>query len=473
MHTRPVIVPSMSPFAARSGRLSRPTPPRPVRWRPVTGLALAALALSGPLHAAQSARKGPYVTAVSDSDATIRFELDTAAPAVIEVTAQPSGAGDASAKRPSRFGSPEVSAMHRVHVTGLQPATSYAFVVRVGGSAVADGHVVTAPRPDSGAPLTFLVYGDNRTDDAAHASVVRAMNAVPSDFLVNTGDMIEDGASAANWQTFFDIERSLLHDRPLFAAIGNHELHDDAAGANFERYFGFPEASGASMPYGTVRFGSARFFFLNGMDDWSSSPERQWLEQALSSADTEAGLQWRFVVLHHGPWSSGPHGPNLKLVAAGVVQLLTQHSVDLLLAGHDHLYERGMGGALKYIVSGGGGAPLYRDLHEVATSRKVEPAHHFVQVTTQDSTLRIVAMRDDGSVLDRCGFSRGKPWDCDAPASVPPSDVPAATPPASSGAAAGASRGCVCGEPGAPAHSGAAALAILAAVSLAKARRRG
>jgi hypothetical protein len=132
-----------------------------------------------------------------------------------------------------------------------------------------------------------------------------------------------------------------------------------------------------------------------------------------------------------------------------------------------------MGGALKYIVSGGGGAPLYRDLHEVATSRKVEPAHHFVQVTAQDSTLRIVAMRDDGSVLDRCGFTRGKPWDCDAPASVPPRDAPAATPPASSGAAAGASHGCVCGEPGARAHSGGAALAILAAVSLAKARRRG
>jgi hypothetical protein len=408
---------------------------------------LAALAFSGPLHAARSARKGPYVTAVSDSDATIRFELETPASAVIEIAAQPSGAGDASANRPSRFDSREVSAMHRVHVTGLQPATSYAIVLRVGGAVIADGHVATAPPPDAGTPLTFLVYGDNRTDDAAHASVVRAMKAVPSDFLVNTGDMVEDGASAANWQTFFDIERPLLHDRPLFAAIGNHELYDDAAAVNFERYFGFPDASGASMPYGTVRFGNARFFFLNGMDDWSSSPEREWFERSLSSADTEAGLQWRFVVIHHGPWSSGPHGSNFKLVEAGIVQLLALHGVDLLLAGHDHLYERGTGGALKYVISGGGGAPLYRDLHTLATTRKVEPVHHFVEVTIQDTTLHVLA--------------------------VPPEGASAAAPPAPAGAPAGASHGCVCGEPGAAAHSGAAAFAILAAASLAKSRRRG
>jgi hypothetical protein len=462
----------MTRFAARS-LVSQPALPRQkVRRRSIAGLAFAALLFASPLHAAESARKGPYVTAVSDSDATIRFELETAAPATVEITQPPSTAGDASANRPSRFDSREVSTMHRVHVTGLQPATPYGVVVRVGGAVVADGRLVTAPRPDAGTPLKFLVYGDNRTDDAAHASVVRAMNAVPSDFLVNTGDMVQDGASAGNWQTFFDTERPLLHDRPLFAAIGNHELTGDAAGANFERYFGFPDASGAMLPYGTVRFGNARFFFLNGMDDWSSSPERQWLEQTLSSADNEPGLQWRFVVLHHGPWSSGPHGSNVKFLEDGMVQVLASHRVDLILAGHDHLYERGVGGPLKYIVSGGGGAPLYRDLHPLATTRKAEAVHHFVEVTTQGSKLQIVAMRDDGSVLDRCGFTEGQPWDCDAPVPAVSRDASAAAAPASSGAAAEASHGCMCADPGA--HTGAAAaLAILAAVCLATSRRRG
>ena len=464
MHTRPATTTSMTRFSARK-----------VRRRTVAAIAFAAFVSTSPLNAAQSARKGPYVTAVSDSDATIRFELETAAPATLEVTPQPSGAGDASAIRPSRFDSREVSTMHRVHVTGLQPATPYAIVARAGGAVVGDARLVTAPRPDAGTPLTFLVYGDNRTDAAAHASVVRGMDAIPSDFLVNTGDMVQDGASAGDWQTFFDTERPLLHDHPLFAAIGNHELTGDAAGVNFERYFGFPDASGETLPYGTVRFGNARFFFLNGMDDWSSGPERQWLEHALSSADSEPGLQWRFVVLHHGPWSSGPHGSNAKFVEDGMVQVLASHRVDLLLAGHDHIYERGASGdALKYIISGGGGAPVYRDLHPLPTTRKDEAVHHFVEVTTQGNTLKIVAMRDDGSVLDRCGFAQGQPWDCDTSLPAATRDASGATAPVHSGAGPQGPGGCVCADPGAKAHTGAAAaLAILAAVSIATSRRRG
>jgi hypothetical protein len=439
--------------------------------------AFAALVITSPPAAAaapqSAALKGPYVTAVSDRDATVRFELATSAPAAIEVT---SIASAASMLR--RIESP-ASAMHRVHVTGLQPATRYAFVVRAGGVVVGEGHVVTAPKPDSGAPITFLVYGDNRTDDAAHASVVRAMVSVPSDFIVNTGDMVQDGASTANWQTFFDIEKPLLAGRALLSAIGNHELYDDASGTNFARYFGFVDDGGVEHPYGTVRFGSARFFFLNAMDDWATGPERAWLESELARADTEPGLVWRFAVVHQGPWSAGPHGPNAKLLEAGVPQLLAAHKVDLLLAGHDHLYERGDGGGLKYIVSGGGGAPLYRDLHETPTTRKVEPAHHFLQVSLDGHALKMVATRDDGSVLDTCGFTQGGPWDCDAPRKAPaPSAAPA---PTVSASPSPSSHGCTSGEPAAAARAGGAAptgapfavFAVLLAAALVRSRRRG
>jgi hypothetical protein len=369
----------------------------------------------GPLLAAQSALKGPYVTALSDSDATVRFELETSAPATVEVLATSGGPGDASTAHPTRFEDRNSSAMHAVRITGLQPATRYAYAVRAGGAVLAEGHFATAPGPTSNAPVTFLVYGDNRTDDVAHAAVVRAMAAVPSDFLVNTGDMVADGASAPNWQTFFDIERALLRERSLFTAIGNHELYDDNAGTNFARYFGFPDESGAGRPYGTVRFGSVRFFFLNGEDQWGGGDERAWLDRALARADSEPGLVWRFAVVHQGPWSAGPHGPNKALDAAGIPALLAAHKIDLVFSGHDHLYERGDAGILKYIVSGGGGAPLYQVLHPTAMSRKVESTHHFVTVSVHDDALQIVTQRSDGSLVERCGFAKGAPWDCDAP----------------------------------------------------------
>jgi hypothetical protein len=367
-----------------------------------------------PPAAAARLAKGPYLTGLSDESVDVRFELDGTAPAAVTVSPD----GDAG---PSRTVTANAAPMHVVRVSGLTAGTAYAYDVRVAGATVARGRFVTAPKAGTLAPATFLVYGDDRSDETAHAALVRVLQSTPSDFLVNTGDIVADGGDAADWQSFFRIEAPLLHDRALFLAIGNHELYDDQAGSNFARYFGYPDASGApSLPYGTVRWGGTRFFFLNGMHDWHTGEERQWLERELSHADGEAGLAWRVVVVHHAPWSSGPHGPNDKLVEARVPELLAAHKVDLLLAGHDHIYERGDSGSVKYIISGGGGAKLYPVGQPLAQTRKAESSYHFVEVRAADDAMHVVARRVDGTILDRCGFKKGAPWDCDPPPASPP-----------------------------------------------------
>ncbi len=305
--------------------------------------------------------------------------------------------------------------MHVVRVAGLSAASRYGYLVRLAGAIVDRGVFTTAPRAGEGRPLKFLVYGDDRSNPVAHAAVVRALLAAPSDFLVNTGDLVEDGGLAADWQTFFDVERPLIRDRALFVSIGNHELYGDSAGANFARYFGFYDGRAAAHVFGTVRLSNVRFFFLNATHDWESGEERRWLDGELARADDEPGLVWRVAVVHQGPWSSGPHGANADLVSAHVPELLETHKVDLVLSGHDHIYERGASGPLKYIVSGGGGAPLYRIAAPIESSRKAESTYHFIEVATGRDAVRIVARRLDGSVLDWCGFAKGLPWDCDPP----------------------------------------------------------
>ena len=91
----------------------------------------------------------------------------------------------------------------------------------------------------------------------------------------------------------------------------------------------------------------------------AGGPEREWLERELGRADSEPGLVWRIVVVHHGPWSSGPHGGNTKLLDAHIPKLLAAHGVDLVLVGARPHLRAGRRGTLKYVVSGGGGAPLY------------------------------------------------------------------------------------------------------------------
>jgi hypothetical protein len=434
----------------------------------MTGAATLALSL-GAWSAAEAApaaglAKGPYLTGLSDVGVEVRFELDAAAPASVEVTP---GAGDGGGAK--RRAGDAAASMHMVRVSGLEPARAYDYAVVVGGAVVGRGHFVTAPRGDAGQPVKFLLYGDDRSNDAVHAAIVQSMMALPSDFLVSTGDLVADGGSAADWATFFRVEQPLLRDRALFLAIGNHELYDDEAGSNFARYFGYPDAGAAPQPYGTVRWGSVRFFFLNGMHDWQGGAERAWLEHALAQADGEAGLVWRVAVVHHSPWSSGPHGPNLELLDAHIPDLLADHHVDLLLAGHDHIYERGDAGRLKYLVSGGGGAPLYPIEHPAATMRKAESAYHFVEVTLTGDALHLEAHRLDGTTLDSCGFTRGSPWDCDP---KPRSDPPGTTAAPSLAQETPSRSRCGCVLPGAPAGFGGAALLALGGAGAAMARRR-
>ncbi|MGQ0548974.1 MAG: metallophosphoesterase family protein, partial [Armatimonadota bacterium] len=68
----------------------------------------------------------------------------------------------------------------------------------------------------------------------------------------------------------------------------------------------------------------------------SQSPQAQWLraELALAAQSTTCVA----AITHHPPFSSGRHGPTFELRA--LWQILYEAGADLVLAGHDHLYER-------------------------------------------------------------------------------------------------------------------------------------
>jgi hypothetical protein len=364
--------------------------------------------------------------------------------------------------------------MHVFRLQGLTPSTRYAYSLEGASAAAATAkrEFTTAPPADSREPFTFLVYGDNRSDDVGHAAVIRAMSQTPSDFIVGTGDFVADGSSDPDWQAFFDIEAPLLAERCVFSCVGNHELVD-GAGTIYLRYFGSTtDARGETGPpklYGSFRWGPARFFLLDAMETFDDGPERAWLDDELTRADAEAGLKWRFVVMHQGPWSAGPHGANPRAIRAGIPDLFARHHVDLVLSGHDHIYERGFASNVRYLVSGGGGAPLYPVDQRLPSTRKVESVRHFVQVTVGPEEVALAAIRDDGSVIERCGIVGTRAdWSCDpvAPAAAAAKD--ARVSPVSS---ASSSR-CGCEAIGARSADPLSAIAVLACALVAARRRR-
>jgi hypothetical protein len=74
--------------------------------------------------------------------------------------------------------------------------------------------------------------------------------------------------------------------------------------------------------------------------------------------------------------------------------------VAIVFNGHDHGYERSVANGVTYIVTGGGGAPLYPKTHRNPTSVYFDSVYHFVQITLSGDTLYGVAIKPNGTEFD-------------------------------------------------------------------------
>ncbi|MBW6395040.1 MAG: metallophosphoesterase [Thermus sp.] len=191
------------------------------------------------------------------------------------------------------------------------------------------------------------------------------------------------------------VERFLkeLPPIPLYPAFGNHDA------PNLE---GQLKRFQLERPYYQVRLGAMEFFILYTEGDLKA--QREWLAQALSRTQAP----WRVVILHRPLYSSGLHGgsPSLRSL---LEPLLRQHRVPLVLAGHDHHYERLQVGFTTHLVVGGGGAGLYPTKPPSPYTQALAVAHHALFLEAEGETLVGYALDPSSQVLDRFVLKKDSP----------------------------------------------------------------
>lgn len=209
---------------------------------------------------------------------------------------------------------------------------------------------ITIDSPDrDGAPLVRLaVLGDVGTGDAAERETAQLVTTAaatdPFDALILLGDNVyPDGDPTRLDATVFQpFERILQQGTAVLPVLGNHDVQDGHAAGQVEM-LGMP-----GRWYAT-QVGRALIVAVdsNVVDD---PGQQQWLDTTLATTTAD----WVIVTMHHPAYSAGYHGSS-EAVRDTWVPLFERYDVDLVLAGHDHDYQRTHPiSGTTYIVSGGG-----------------------------------------------------------------------------------------------------------------------
>jgi hypothetical protein len=97
--------------------------------------------------------------------------------------------------------------------------------------------------------------------------------------------------------------------------------------------------------------------------------------------------------------------------------LFEQYGVDLVINGHAHDYERTIPiNGVTYVVTGGGGAPLYPVGKSDFTAFALA-AHHLVSITLTNDQMELKAIDETGATIDTLTQTKS---DAAPPVDLPP-----------------------------------------------------
>ncbi len=202
---------------------------------------------------------------------------------------------------------------------------------------------------NKGSYFSFIVMGDNHSglifNDAATLKEIWHMNRedrfrkVPIDFVLNVGDVTLDG-KRSHFKAYKKMQALIKY--PVVAAIGNH---DDRQ--LFEEFCGRKEFA--------FRDRNSYFIVMDNEVGELSESQFDWLEEHLKKGKDYDHI---FIAMHKSPydpcqqdWYNMDNSP----WAYRFRKLCGKYGVDMVFAGHRHMFDHEVFDGVDYITTGGGG----------------------------------------------------------------------------------------------------------------------
>lgn len=345
-------------------------------------------------------------TTTPGTNSTVRYSTDTSFRAVANGTS----------RHLSQLGTQH----HRVELTDLQPDTTYYYKIYTEGQELLSEEILsfkTAPPTGSTIPFTFLAFGDFGMDSSSQKRLRDQMLRDTFNFVLTTGDnAYKNGTYDQFDQKVFQVYGDVFKRSAIFPTLGNHDYREND-GAPYLDLFDLPDNAWRSddieryysFDYGNVHFvGLDSNIPLSAADDAAGDDMLDWLRYDLSQTTQD----WKIVAFHHAAYSTGKHSSNSR-VQSRLVPIFEEFGVDLVLNGHDHIYQRSKPlrggqvttveeGGIVYIVSGAGSRASYAcgEADWSAVTYCSESYGLYSRITVSGASLVVEAIDEEGTIKD-------------------------------------------------------------------------
>jgi Icc protein len=220
--------------------------------------------------------------------------------------------------------------------------------------------------------LVFAVCGDSRSNPSQYGRLLQAVMADGSRFLINTGDLVNQGTEA-EWQAFLVPMAGFT--LPFYPVPGNHDGLDG-------KLDGYLSYSGAPAAHYSFDRDLVHFTLADSHGGGVAAGELAWLRDDLIATKQPV----KMVFLHHPPFD--PDGTD-HIMAFGnepFMALMAEQGVDYVFAGHIHAFAQAERDGVVYTITGGGGAALYSADHPQAF-------YHYLRVTVRSEQVTIEVIK--------------------------------------------------------------------------------
>jgi hypothetical protein len=358
---------------------------------------ITSLNLSEAFASARLARL-PFIQRPTSSSATIVWETDVATSCSIEF--------GLTLDLDSRIRSRGQETRHVVELTGLKANATYYYRILGAGAPLMEVSTFQTNKDRYHPDISFVVFGDSGTGGQNQLDIAIQMLRVKPDFGLITGDIVYPSGAAEDYdKKYFSPYSDIISSVCFYPTMGNHDYRT-SKGKPYLDAFVLPENNPAGTEkYYSFDYGNAHFVCIDSnlpIGGQEEIAQFEWLRMDLSSTKS----LWKFVFLHHPPYSSSHRGSEMP-IRERYCPLFEEYSVDIVFCGHDHCYERTIRindffpskDGVIYIVTGGGGARLYNVGHNEWTAF-AKKAYHFLHVNIKGRTLKLRAIDKKGKEFD-------------------------------------------------------------------------